>query len=270
MTNNKFKITEKSIIFASHIPSPDKLFVGKEFLDKFLELFNEHDIYIGVNNSCNEWLLMLDEYSKILNIRYRITPDNFDSGYGVVGAYQTALNLLRESEIEYSIYWFGHTKGSTSNSHNFRTEVFQMFWNKKEIVEEKILSGEVAIYSPYITLTGENYLNTTLPTIIDGDMNDDLSSLYSFWVHNGEVINTFMKNCNPDFFTKDLLKFKRVGFDNSYLDRYFFERDFPMIYQKIGSNKKLLYKIVDGGHAARLRGKTLLELTNNNIIKLED
>jgi hypothetical protein len=234
------------IIFASHVPSKDKLFVGKEFLDKFLELFNGYTIYIGVSNSCKEWYEMLESYSKKINIIYSEVPKEFDSGYGVVGAYQIALRLLRDGDKKYDIYWFGHTKGVTSNSHDFRYEVFDRFWNRKELVEEEILKNNFSIYAPYIGNTAPNYLNTTLPIFIDGNINDDLACYYSFWVHNGEVINKFINQCNPDFFKIDLLTFKRLKEDEwgSSIDRYFFERDFPMIYQKLVDNPKLLYNFI--------------------------
>ena len=35
---------KKAILFATHIPTPDKLFVGQESLDKFVESFGEYDI----------------------------------------------------------------------------------------------------------------------------------------------------------------------------------------------------------------------------------
>lgn len=59
---------KKSIIFASHIPTPDNLSVGVELLNIFLKSFSEYDIYIGINNSCQEWYDCIEEYSKKLNI----------------------------------------------------------------------------------------------------------------------------------------------------------------------------------------------------------
>jgi len=257
-----------AIIFASYVPSLDKLRIGKEFLDKFVELFSDYDIYIGVSdNSCEEWYKMLGFYSKKLNITYKEVPKELDSGYGVIGTYQTALKLFRDSHKKYDICWFGHTKGVTSNMDDFRAEVFRNFWDMKPTIETKILKEGYSIYSPYITLTAHNWLNTTLPTILEGVDNDNLCSLYSFWVHSGEVINYFIENCNQDFFTKNILTFKRLNGDGC-IDRYFFERDFPMIYQKMGFSKKLLYVSLDDSHKRMLGGKTIDEITNNNIVKL--
>lgn len=236
---------KKAILFASHIPTDDKLFVGQESLDKFVESFSEYDVYIGINNSCDEWVDMVQNYSKKLNIFFEITPKELlDTSGGA--AYQTTLRLLKQKNIKYDIYWFGHTKGATSNSHEFRKEVFSKFWEHKELIEKEILENNFSLYSPYIGNTAQNYLNTTLPIFIDGNLNDDLASYYSFWVHSGEVLNKFIDNCNVDFFNKNLLSFKRLEVDRwgTHIDRYFFERDFPMIYQKLAKEPKLLYDVI--------------------------
>jgi hypothetical protein len=236
-----------SIIFASFIPSKNELYIGKQFLDKFKELYKNYDIFIGVNDSCKEWLDTIIEYSKTMNIYYDITPKDLliDSD---ASAFQTALKLLKNSGKKYDIYWFGHTKGVTSNAHDFRQEVFNIFWDKKDYIESEMFKNNASIYSPYIGTTAENYLNTTLPLIVYGKPNyNNLSSYYTFWVNNGEVINNFIEICNPKFFTKKITSFDRLIKDKygTNLDRYFFERDFPMIYQKIVEEPKLLYnKIV--------------------------
>jgi hypothetical protein len=231
----------KSIIFASHIPNPSRLYVGKEFLDKFLELFSGYDIYIGINNSCKEWYNLLDEYSSRLNISYATTSPALlvDSD---ASAFQTAISLLKATNKRYDLYWFGHTKGATSGCDDFRQHVFNIFWNRKEVVEKRMELG-YSIYSPFIGMTTPGYLNTTLPIIVDGKDNDDLSGFYTFWVHSGEVINKFLERCKPIFFEKKITLLERTIEDRygRFCDRYFFERDFPMIYQKLADNPKLLY-----------------------------
>jgi len=109
-----------------------------------------------------------------------------------------------------------------------------------------MMENNYSLYSPYIGCTAPNYLNTTIPIFIKGNPNDDLASYYSFWVHSGEVINKFIDGCNPEFFTKNLLSFERLKKDKwgNNVDRYFFERDFPMIYQVVCEKPKLLYNHV--------------------------
>ena len=95
LLKKKIKMNKKCIIFASHIPTPNKLYVGKQFLDKFVESFHDYDIYIGINNSCDEWAKMIEDYSDKLNIFYEITPLNLLINSDA-SAYQTALRLLKK------------------------------------------------------------------------------------------------------------------------------------------------------------------------------
>lgn len=265
----------KCIVFTTYIPTEDKIWIGLEFLDKFVEKFKDYDIYIGDSNSCEEWLEVLEGYKKDLNINYRVVPNHLDSGYGVVGAFQTALTLLKESGKKYDFCWFGHTKGVSSGSHNFRKQVFEDFWDIRETVEYKMTKEDFIMYSPYITLTDSVWLNGTLPLFLDGPDNDSLSSLYAFWVHKGEVIEKFLEVVNPLFFNKNILEMDRLNYENCHpehpkIDRYFFERDFPMIYQKLNVGKKVLYRVIDGGHKKYLGDSTIDKKTNGNIFLLDN
>ncbi len=231
---------KKCIVFASYIPTPDKLFVGIELLNKFVESFSEYDIYIGINNSCQEWYDCIEEYSKKLNIFSETTPEHLiiDSD---ASAFQSALRLLKSTGNKYEIYWFGHTKGATSGSHGIRKMISDIFWDKKKIIEQKIIEEGFSIYSPYMGVTSvKNYMNTTLTLFINGYENNDLSSYFTFWVHNGDVINRFLDESKDIFYNNKLIDFKTTD-GNNYLDRYFFERDFPMVYQKVIKTPKILY-----------------------------
>jgi len=265
----------KCVIFTTYIPTEDKIWIGLEFLDKFIEKFNDYDIYIGDSNSCNSWLKTLEEYKKDLNIIYKQVPNYLDSEYGAVGAFQTALTLLKESGKRYDFCWFGHTKGVSSGSHNFRKEVYRNFWDINSKVESIMDKEGFIMYSPYITLTDSVWLNGTLPLFLEGPENDSLSSLYAFWVHKGEVLHKFFEKVDPIFFERNILELDRLNYNVCYpehpkIDRYFFERDFPMIYQKLNLGKKVLYKIIDSGHKRYLGDSTLDKKVNSNIFLLDD
>jgi hypothetical protein len=237
---------KKCIIFASHIPSPEKLSVGLELLNIFVKSFNEYDIYIGINNSCQEWHDCIEEYSKYLNIFCETTPGHLliDSD---ASAFQSALRLLKNTGKKYGIYWFGHTKGATSGSHHIRNEITNIFWNKKEIIEKKIIEEGFSMYSPFMGTCSdrngdvdEKQMNSSLSLFINGHKNNGLSSYFTFWVHSGEVVNRFLEESKDIFFSSRLidLKINKAGIT---IDRYFFERDFPMIYQKFVKNPKTLF-----------------------------
>ena len=75
----------------------------------------------------------------------------------------------------------------------------------------KYLKIIFSLYAPYAGVQGiPNYINTTLPLFIDGKMNDDVCSFYTFWVHSGEVINKFIDKCDDKFFDTNLITHKRL------------------------------------------------------------
>jgi hypothetical protein len=259
---------KKCIIFASHIPTSDKLFVGEESLNKFINFFSEYDIYIGINNSCREWYDCIKKYSEKLNIFYETTPEHLliDSD---ASAFQTALRLLKSTGNKYEIYWFGHTKGATSNSHGIRNEITKIFWDKKEIIEQKIIEEEFVMYSPFMGTCSdgdgnvdENQMNSSLSLFINGYQNNGLSSYYTFWVHSGEVINRFLDDAKDIFYDNKLIDFK-INEEGNTIDRYFFERDFPMIYQKFIKEPKVLY------HRLLLHNEKHFDYVTSNCIHIK-
>jgi hypothetical protein len=248
------------ILFASHIPNPSRLYVGSESLDKFVESFSDYDIYVGVNNSCNEWIETLESYKDKLNIFYEITPNELlDTSGGA--AYQTTIRMVRESGKKYDMYWFGHTKGATSSSDDFRDDMFNIFWNKKDEIESTMVDSDISLYTPYLIIERlENYVENNLSPLLKSDnIVNELCSVYSFWVLSGNVMNYFIENCPNYFFNTNLLSMK--GSNGVNYNRYFFETEFPMIYQKTPHSQRLLYhKFNPNG---LLRGRTLEEIDNN-------
>ena len=258
---------KKSIIFASHIPTPDKLSIGVESLNKFVESFSEYDVYIGINNSCQEWYDCIEEYSKKLNIFKETTPKHLliDSD---ASAFQSGLRLLKSTGNKYGIYWFGHTQGATSGSHEIRNAITNIFWNKKVIIEKKIIEEGFSMYSPFMGTCSdrngdvdENQMNSSLSLFINGHKNNGLSSYFTFWVHSGEIINRFIGESKDIFFNKKLINFK-INEQGDVIDRYFFERDFPMIYQKFLKNPKILF------HKLLLHNKQHLDYVMNRCTHL--
>ena len=72
---------KKAVIFASYIPTKDKLYIGEEFLDLFDKLYSDYDLYVGVNPSCEEWIKLLEKksinYDQIVKIITKIVIEVF-------------------------------------------------------------------------------------------------------------------------------------------------------------------------------------------------
>jgi hypothetical protein len=213
------------VIFASYIPDKSNLYVGLQFLNYFKDNFKDYDIFVGVNPSCNEWIELLEQFKSELNITYKKVDNNLvvDSD---ASAYQAALSLLKNNDKQYNTVWFVHTKGVTSNCHNFRDAMFDVFLSKKNEIEymfnnDNTLGG----YYPFTgTCSSDTYISDYADKIlkIKTTKIGPMVAQYSFYVIKGEIIKLFMENHIDGFFEKNLVR------DMGH-DRYFFESIFPIL-----------------------------------------
>ena len=73
-----------AIVFASYIPTKDKLYIVKEFFNVFEEQYKDTDIYVGINGTpCLEYLQYLEQMQNKLNIQYEITIPFEQAAVGV-------------------------------------------------------------------------------------------------------------------------------------------------------------------------------------------
>jgi len=241
---------KKALIFASYIPSKDKVYIGLEFLDFFKEFYHDYDLYVGVNPSCQEWIDVLENNQ----IKYDITPEHLIVKSDV-SAYQTALKLLKKSNQKYDLYTFAHTKGVTSNAHTFRREVFERFLGKKIQIEKLFENNqEIGLYSPWVTTCStKNSIQKSLDVFLGESKckNTDTMTQYTFYTIRGCIVNNFIDSVKDIFWECKITdisypyyKYKILGNQilwdfNSEIgssefknDIYFFERDFPMIAER--------------------------------------
>jgi hypothetical protein len=231
----------KAIIFSTYILNNEALWIGEKFITLFREHYSDYDIYIGNNSPCDEWINLLKNIND-LNIFYETTSKDIEIDSDVSG-FQTALKLLKNKKNSYDIYFFMHTKSVTSKCFDFLQEVFNDFLIKNKDIEFIFKNDNVGAYFPYYGLSAKEWINNCLNTILPKTNHDNsgYTSLYTFYVINGNIIKWFFENVDGTFFDKKITDF--TFFYNDKLqnfDRYFFERDFPMIYEKL--NYKLEYK----------------------------
>lgn len=226
---------KSAVIFATYIPTPDKIDIGIEMLDKIVEYFSDCDIYIGVNPSCDEWIETIKLYRNKLNIKYQLTEiDKVIKSDA--SAYQTALNLYKKNNIDYELIWFIHTKGVTSGS-PLRYSVYKIFHDKRNEIETLFINNNnLGLFMPWMIKQlpkNKDYVENNLKHILIGDKFkkcSDLTGHYTFYTMRGKILKNFISDVIPDFFEKNLLT---LGVEQKF-DPYFFERDFPMIVEKYG------------------------------------
>lgn len=225
MGRNRF--TMDAIVFASYIPSIEKLYIGKEFLNIFEIYFKDVDIYIGINPpSIPEWEDLIKSYQKKINIKYDFVQPELNVGSDASG-YQNALLQLKKSGKQYDTIWFGHTKGGNYNDAGRaeqREYMLNNFWSKRNEIKQKLFSKNIyGSYGPVATIS----LTPNKPDVLDNYAAfkypcNDVCFLYTFFCIKGHIIDWFLKNCYNNFFETNLR------------DKYFFEDFFPHIATKQG------------------------------------
>jgi hypothetical protein len=122
------------IVFAVSIFDESKLYVLREFLTTFKQYFSECDIYIGINyGSLINVEHIINSY-KLNTIVQRVDNVNLYTGSDA-SAYQAALELLKNSNCLYDIYWFAHTKGAVNDRNYERTMYFNELFSKRIDIE---------------------------------------------------------------------------------------------------------------------------------------
>ena len=226
---------KQAVIFATYIPTPDKLFIGIEMLDRLVLQFSDCDIYIGINPSCDEWVNVIESYRDRLNIFYEKTEPNFIIKSDA-SAYQTALKLYKKIGYTHELVWFMHTKGVTSGS-TLRPSVYRLLHDKRNVIEQMFNEDQnLGLFMPWMIRQlpkNKGYVENNLKHLLIGDQYkkcSDLTGHYTFYVIRGNIFTNFLNEVISDFFEKNLLT---LGIEQKF-DLYFFERDFPMIIEKYG------------------------------------
>lgn len=220
-----------AILFASYLPHEDRLYIGKQFFNVFVNNFKDADIYVGINpGTVDGWASILDEYKKELNIEYGYVERDLYSKSDA-GAFQKALLMLKDSGKKYDNIWFVHTKGGHYNdSHRAEQRDFMIenFLNKREILEEQMHSkSNYGVYGPVITVNMTPWPQNKCPDNFLDVYYDfpyrstDLCYLYTFYLMKGNIVHDFINNCSNNFWEDK----KNI---------YFFEDAFPHVATKMG------------------------------------
>lgn len=229
-----------AIVFAAYIPAPDRIWLGQMFLNSFKAYYSDCDIYVGNNSPCQEWLDVLN--SSDLNINHVTADKNLELDSDA-SAYQAALNSLRESGKEYDIVWFVHTKSATRSVFmHLVLEIFDRFINRRDLVEESFSDPAIGAFLPYTAKVDERHISGPLDVILPKTENQHsgISSYYTFYAIRGSVIKHFVDKVLPDFWIKRITDWSYpldggdINNEEQSFDRYFFEREFPMVFERLG------------------------------------
>lgn len=247
------------IIFSVTILSPSREFVLRRFLETFKSKFQEIDIYVGINPvSIHNIESIISEYE--LNV-YTTRADISLYTESDASGYQAALKLLYNSNKQYDMYWFVHTKsGVNSHSDYLREWYINNFLIKKEYIESFIINNNVGSYG----ILGLEYdINKTYTEtdveikLWDNEISKNLPCARAnfFYIHTLYVISNgpmeiFFKLVSDKWF-------------NSKLNRYYFEGVFPFLVSRSGYFPYLENSISASGQDLRLNQQ--LWVTSNHL-----
>ena len=258
MTNSNYRT---AIIFASHIPSRDKIWIGEEIIDKITNnVSDSYVIFSGINpsDSTQDWVELLRRQTDYIEI----TPNHLIVKSDA-SAYQSALRAYSSQIGKFDIIIFLHTQGTKSGNHRARNSHLDCLLNKYQLAKNEIFSKGTGLYC-----------NTLVPVDLEsagtGGVWNALDAYCSWpyrawkWFPAGtmymmraSILDNFLKRTNPNFLNELLLS----G------NPWFFERDFPQIVIRSGFLMKSRYLIHCIPRLLRTMGRLTREQRSELYIK---
>lgn len=255
------------------LPTKESVLVLEDILNRLENKFQNLTIFIGINPSpfLEDGIKIIEKH-KNRDIFYSTTPNHLVCDSDASG-YQTALKLLKDSKKSFDLYWFMHSKSVTTNRSQEREFMLKDFIENKEKIESLFVeNGFIGSYGDMLIQLGTlkkghkfstptvsgNYLNK----FYDFKIKTPFEYFYTktFFVVKGGIINDFISKCDESFFN-DYLNI--YGEKNT--DRYFFERDFIRVVDKMGY--VVLGRVVSNGISDNRWGNITTEESNKRYLE---
>ena len=207
---------------------------GEIYLNDIILNYPDCDIYVGINPQGDTDISKLPHAS---NIFYGINkPENVVSSD--VTGYQKCLDMIRQTDKQYNLVYFLHSKGASYNLQNFnicKKDYFDHFINRKAAIQEKLKDDLIGLWCPYGRF---NRLHKYLPEYFDLTKyilpkqfpydRIGVETLLTFFATKHSLLKRFFADLNSDdLFTKNLET--ELGHN-----RYFFEHVFTTFAERYG------------------------------------
>lgn len=219
------------ILLACYLPSTNKRYVIKEILEYLSRRETGQTVFIGIqSNSIPETEEFIRKSKGNLKIKTRrVTPEMMiDSD---ASAFISALELYKESDMNFEKCYFCHTKGITSGNDKLRQQMYKLLF-EGTLINECLSGDNVGSYAPYLTTTDVQVdieKMSSMSRFISSDILKypvlEYYYINTFFIMKNHVLKTFISNVDDSFFTTNI---------SEYSDRYFFERDFSHIGDMMG------------------------------------
>jgi hypothetical protein len=242
------------VIMSSWVPSPDRV---QPYVDVLVKYYNDCDIYVGVNPSPHAglWLQKLKDTG--LNIIGGVTPDHLVVKQHT-SAVQTALKLYKESDVEYDLVHFIHTKGISYTKQPIENQAYKDYYltyatkiqHIRQFMKDNPNYGGWGDYGviQYQWFRREEPIGPTIHDEMADSENStkevhsyfDWSRFYpfkytpmrtqwmtGFYTIRHELLRNFIDNCSDDFLNKNII-------DDMGFDIYMFETHIAQVVCRQG------------------------------------
>lgn len=255
------------------LPTKESVTILDDILSRLEVNFSDLTIFMGINPSpfLEEGVKVIESHNKI-KFYYSEVPKNLVCDSDASG-YQTALKLLKDSDKSFDLYWFIHSKAITSNRNQEREFMLNDFIGNKEKIESLFIENNfIGSYGDMLIQLGtlKKGHKFSTPTIsgnyldkfYDFKIKTPFEYFYAktFFVIRGEIINDFIVKCDPSFFNNYLNIYNEKN-----TDRYFFERDFIRLVDKMGYI--VLGRVVSNGISDNRWGNISTEESNRRYLE---
>jgi len=219
------------IFLACYLPSTNKKYVLREIFDWLNLRENRQTVFVGIQyNSISETEDIIRKLKGNLKIQTKRVTDSMkiDSD---ASAFIAALELYKESDMNFEKCYFCHTKGITTGNDKIRQELFKLLFNDN-IINNAFENIKVGSYAPFLTTTNVVDDIDKMKSLSRFISNDILKYkvmeyyyVHTFFVVKNHILKTFISNIDNSFFNTNIIE---------YSDRYLFERDFSHIVDMMG------------------------------------
>lgn len=218
------------ILFAVYLPSKQKRYVLEEIFEYIKVNDKNAKIFIGVNhNSIYETEDILRKIKGNLDIEVRRVPEHMELNSDAC-SFITALELYSESDMNFDLAYFIHSKGITSNNDKLRKMCFDEMFDQATVLE-KLNDPKVGSYAPYLTLT-DAWVDIDLMSCMKRfNPSVCIFPVFEYYYINtlfvikNFILKNFIHSVSKDLFNTNIIE---------YSDRYMFERDFEHIVDMQG------------------------------------
>jgi hypothetical protein len=236
-----------AVVFAWFVP-PGQEELGEYYLALLRSYHPDSKLFVGMNHGSDPvWEGRLRDSGLDAAVRWA-RPEIGD--YWDATGFLTALEAFHDSDEEFALVWFGHTKGASgahhTDYHRNRVELQRNYWARRNEITGVFDDPEIGLFARRFAPWWEGICGRELPAltrVYRGDFAPlGMSAFDTFFVMRGAIVRRFCDSVTKGFFTTSPGEYGA--------NRWFFEMAFPSVATMQGY-VPFVDMTVDGGNDPR-------------------